>query len=271
MTRILSANFFRLRHSKVFWLANALTLFGTAAVVLYAAISNASDYALDNIYFAGEPAVEFIAVAVTVLFVGTDYSDGTIRNKVAVGRVRAEIYAANTIAGIVIGVSLNASYLLGGLAGIPVLGAWKMPLSEVFSYMAVSMLYTVALSAIAALIGMLCSRKASAVVIAIFSTVLMAFAASRLYIVLCQPETQRGAAIVNGEFVLGEIEQNPRYVGGALRTVYEIALHTIPMGQSVMLSNLDIDNPLPDAAASAAVTICVSALGAAAFRKKDLS
>lgn len=272
MSRILSANLFRLRRSGIFKWTLFLTTLVTAIATVYNCLSihgEMSEYSLETISLSTAPFIQIICAAVIILFLGTDYSEKTVRNKLFVGSARNSIYLANLITGIIIGCSINAAWLVGGLAGLPILGAWKMPLYQVLTYVLISMLCTVSVSAVTTMICMLLRRKSIAVASTLVTIFAMIIIGSQLCDSLNQPEEYMSASVVDGDMVFN-VEQNSQYIGGAKRTVYEIAVHTIPLGTSIMLSNCNLENPLADAAGSVFVTVYISAVGAAVFRRKDM-
>lgn len=72
----------------------------------------------------------FIALFIS-LFVGTEYSDGTIRNKIIAGHSRKNIYLSNLIISITVGILIELLYLLIiSLIAIPLFGGIDMPLNE---------------------------------------------------------------------------------------------------------------------------------------------
>ena len=153
---------FRLRKSRLFWWAVILTAPVTAGFVLLdsSAINGSiTDYELENIALSGAPLVQLVCAAVIVLFIGTDNSQNTIRSKLIVGNERKGIYFANVLTGIIIGCSVNAAWLVGGLSGVPILGFWKMEPAKAFMYIIMSFVSTISISAFAALIGVLVQRR----------------------------------------------------------------------------------------------------------------
>ena len=128
MSRVFNANMFRLRRNSLFWWTVVLTGLITAGLVLLdsSAINGSiTNYELENIALSGAPFVQFVCAAVIVLFIGTDNSQNTIRGKLIVGNERKGIYFADVLTGIIIGCSINAAWLVGGLSGAPILGFWK--------------------------------------------------------------------------------------------------------------------------------------------------
>lgn len=273
MARIFGANMFRLRKSRLFWWSVILTALVTAGSVLLSSLSirgEISEYALESYALAGAPIAAIVCAAAVIMFLGTDHSEKTVRNKVIVGNKRGGIYAANVLTGIIIGCSVNGAWLVGGLAGVPILGWWKMPPGEAAAYIAASMACSAAVSAAAALVGMMIQRRSGAVAVGLVSAFALLWCASGVYRGLCNNEREPVGDIVNGELMI-ELRDNPNYVGGAKRTAYELALHSNPLGVSIALSNCDLENPAASLAGAAFVTIFISSLGAAAFQRKDLN
>ena len=231
MPRIFQANMFRLRKSRLFWWAVVLTALVTAGLVLLdsSAINGSiRDYDLENVALSGAPFVQIVNAAVIVLFLGTDHSHNTIRNKLIVGSRRGGIYSADVLTGIVIGCSINAAWLVGGLSGVPVLGFWKMETAKAFMYIGMSFVCTVSLSSVAALIGVLVQRRSAAVVIALMAVLALIMCANNVYERLSNNEEDRKMDFVDGEPVF-EFVKNPDYVDGTLRMAFELSLNLNPM------------------------------------------
>lgn len=245
----------------------------TAAVTLISCLSikgEISEYALESYSLSGAPFVQMVITIVIIMFIGTDHSQNTIRNKVTVGSMRRDIYMANLITGGVIGLSLNAAWLIGGLSGVPVLGAWKMPLAQALVYIVISMLCTVSVSSLATLAGTLIRSKSTAAAVTITAFMVLLALAGSLYNKLNHQQEVMSASIVDGEPVFS-LMKDPNYLEGGKRTVCEIAVHILPQGTLIMLSNCDLKNPWADAAGALFVTVYVSAVGAGVFGKKDLN
>ena len=100
MTKLLSANFFRLKKNKCFWVC---MIFMLAAGVFFPVMryvdmqKSGTVNTLDNGFFACALFIGVLASVFCSLFIGTEYSDGTIRNKVVVGQKRSAIYLSNLI------------------------------------------------------------------------------------------------------------------------------------------------------------------------------
>lgn len=132
MSRLLSASFIRLRKDKLFWIG---TLFMVAAGIFIPVMRymdmQRSQYTvtLDNGFFVGSILIGIVSAAFCSLFIGTEYNDGTIRNKVVVGHTRVSIYMANFITVAVASVIMCVVYFIAYLCvGIPLLGflRWRL-------------------------------------------------------------------------------------------------------------------------------------------------
>ncbi len=272
MLKLLRADLFRLGKNRLFKWAFAMTALVTAAFVVICCLSikgDKSEYTLENCALAGAPFVQIVSAAVIVIFVGTEHSQHTIRNKLTVGSRRGNVYSSELTASVIIGCSLNAAWLLGGLAGVPFLGAWKMPLSETWIYIAVSMLCAAAASSGAALIGALFHNRSKRVVSPLITVLAMIQLAGHTYTRLGAPEQQMRAEVINGEQILS-LEENPQYIGGAKRVIYELALRLDPVGALLPLSNRELETPAADIAGAGFVIILVNSAGSAVFGRKDL-
>lgn len=264
---------FRLRKSRLFWCAVILTALATAGLVLLgssAVNGNIRDHDLENVALSGAPLVQIAGAAVIVLFLGTDHSHNTIRNKLIVGSRRGGIYSADVLTGIVIGCSINAAWLVGGLSGVPVLGFWKMETARAFMYIGMSFVCTVSLSSVAALIGVLIRRRSTAVIIALTAVLALIMFANNVHERLSSNEEDWKMDLVDGEPVF-ELVKNPGYVDGTLRMAFELALNLDPMSVSVAISNRELVDPTAGLVGTAFVTVFAGSLGAAVFGRKDFN
>lgn len=136
MTKLLSANFLRLKKNKVFWggliLMAAWGIFMPVKLHMDAAEMNYADRVEDG-FFACAMFVGIITAVFCSLFIGTEYNDGTMRNKIIVGGKRSAIYLAGAAVSCVAGLAMCAAYLLPYLCvGMPLMGAFSAPGEAVF-------------------------------------------------------------------------------------------------------------------------------------------
>lgn len=275
MSRLLSANFMRLWKSRLFWVALVLT----AALSVYVAIQyillteewKAAGETLhfEIGYFTSAPAIGLPITLVIIFFLGTDYSDGTIRNKITAGHTRTEIYCANLITCVFVSSLLDIVWLVFGLIGLPFMECGQ-GIGQMLLYAAVTLLFSISTGAIVAFIGMLISGRASSVAISILIFFVFLIAASAIILQLDEPEMFSYMEMTaEGMQLVGPVA-NPQYVGGAKRVVYECIANTLPSGQAIMLSNMELEHPVFDLVVSAFLAVAVSAVGLMAFNKKDI-
>ena len=97
MSKLLRANFMRLRQSLSFWVCVVLQVF-LAAIDFFSAyfISTEKESVFGRSFIVGSYIMIFLSVFITS-FICTDYSCQTIRNKLVVGHSRGAIYFSNFI------------------------------------------------------------------------------------------------------------------------------------------------------------------------------
>lgn len=272
MYKILRADLARLRRDTMFWsclLAAVVPALGS----LYSACrqyANGYEVRFDEYYFGTLPFLCLLVAVAVSFFLGTEYSDGTIRNKLIVGHTRAGLYAAHLLASTLVSLFITAAALLAGLAGLPLLGPFRLPPSAVAVYIALALLSSAAVAALCTLVGMLSANKAGTVALSMLLCLGLILFGSYFYNALCEPEMTSGVMMtIDGVQPLPP-EPNPNYVGGMLRTVYELVLNALPTGQTILMANLEIAHPVFNAASSALLFAGCSLAGIALFRKKDL-
>ena len=101
MSKLLRSDFRRLFRSKLFYLC----LLPTAVTMMFALFNNLQylevmenlELPLDNLLFMGTTVIGFPIAIFTSFFIGTEYSDGTMRNKILVGNSRSSVYLSYLI------------------------------------------------------------------------------------------------------------------------------------------------------------------------------
>lgn len=276
MRNLLSAEFHRLWKNKVFWLTLCAVLVISAGS-MFSAMRNAAGMAaagytieFDDYYFNLAPLVGLFCAVFTSLFIGTEYGDGTMRNKIIVGRTRTQIYLANFVVCFVAGVCFVAVWLLGGLVGVPVMGVLQMGVGGVLLYIAIFIFFTASLIGIFTLLCMLSSNKAITAVLALLLALGLLLAASIVYNALSEPELNGGMVVTSEGMFMQEPTPNPRYVTGTKRLVYEFVINALPTGQGILAANLAIGRPVTSLASSAVIALVTTAAGVWFFKKKDI-
>ena len=91
MSRLLSADFARLFKNKYFWICSIFMAgFGVFMQVMnyVSCVSNNTVPHPDTIFFSFSLLTGILLSAFISLFIGTDYSDGTMRSKLVIGHTR---------------------------------------------------------------------------------------------------------------------------------------------------------------------------------------
>lgn len=278
MTKLLSANFSRLMRDKMFWLVSAFIFILSAFMITKSGMS-VSDIDTENnvktlnaVYFNILPIISFFYAVFISFFIGTDYSDGTIRNKIVIGHSRTDIYFVNYITCFTGSLVILTAMLIGCAFGVPFFGYWRGGIKAYLLVALLCVLITAVLTAILTMISMLSSNKAITVVLTIAVSLALVLIASSIYNVLLEPEFSRDfvSLSADGEAVFGPEKPNPAYVTGWERKIDEWLLQFLPTGQSILIANEEITNPLINILYSVLLTAAVNICGVFAFRKKDL-
>ena len=119
MNKLLSAGFFRLKKNLLFWLSMVFMAIAGISFPL-AAYADSQKYGLvytlEGNFFTSAVFAVILSSVFCSLFIGADYSSGTIRNKVIAGHNRVSLYLANLVICIA-GMSADDCCLLGRLSG----------------------------------------------------------------------------------------------------------------------------------------------------------
>ncbi|MDE7200363.1 MAG: ABC transporter permease [Lachnospiraceae bacterium] len=294
MRNLLSANFARLWRCRLFWFMEAgVFAWGVLAYYLLKVNTrNGYPFLNGNSYFFNE--MTFIGITIACFsgfFIGTEYSDGAMRNKLSVGHSRMKVYLANLVTILCAGFAQLAAYTLAAVtAGTMLVGdmVWNR-LYRPAETVAISFLSICTSAAIAVWISMVIIDKSKAVLInAMFSILLLAAGASALK-GLMQPEmTQRiyissigeyryayeDSFSDDGDWVIEEVP-NPKYLVGMERKVYEYVSAVLPTSLALSCALNEDDNDFSRFSGlqifgTLAAVVLISGSGIQIFRKKDL-
>lgn len=272
MIKLLNAAFTRLRKSKIFWILSIFSI-GFALVIINAQYGDMRD--LGESIEIGQlvlsyPTIIGIVIAIFIsLFLGVEYSDGGVRNKISIGHRRKNIYLSNLIVSSVVSLFFYAIFLVIMIAiGIPLFGAGTIPISLILMKLLVMTLVIIAYSSIFTFVAMVCSNKTVIAITTILLSFGMIFFVTYCYNILSTPEYIQVGNLVDGETQFKE-EYNPKYPSPEKRKVYETLLDIIPAGQTVQIqernSNLEILLGY-----SLAIIVIFTGSGLVLFKKKDL-
>lgn len=270
---LLRANFSRLWRSASFWAA-ASVMFGVGLFELAVGVNaqrQGNPVPLDNRYMLFILMSGVVLSAFCSLFVGAEYSDGTIRNKIAVGHSRAAVYLAELATCAAAGVLVCLGYILPmTAAGVPLMGGFELPLTSVLWFTFCAFLMTASLCSVFTMTALLNQNKAVVAIICIFLAYFLLF----LGIYLNSRLTEQAIIpaqeyIENGQILVREAMPNPSYVQGIKRTIYEV-LYDLPGCQAVQLIASSEACPIRLPLVSVGTAAASTAAGLVLFRGKDL-
>ncbi len=275
MSKLLRANFMRLKKDKVFWLC-VLAIFSLAVfnmLNLYRQAKSGVSLPVDSQdthFFELLPFIGILAAVVISLLFGTEYSDGTMRNKIIVGSTRTSIYMATFVTSAIASTVVTLAWFAGGLVCHPLLGAFNTTFIDLLLNVMTAILTCVALSAVFTFVSIACTNKAVGAVTAILLAFMLMIAGSLIYNGLAAPEMIGDMQITSNGLEFGEPYPNPEYIAEPIRSVLQSVLLILPTGQQILLANLELANPWMCMGLSAIVTVVVTAFGMILYRKKDL-
>lgn len=276
MNKLLSAGFARLWKSKLFW---ACAIFNLGLAIWFCC--DLSYYnttynqvtKLDSIFYQYLISMMVIIPMFTAIFIGTEYSNGTVRNKFIVGHSRLSVYMSNLIVCCTANLLITAAFIFGCLVfGIPLLGFFSAPIKDTAFLIFSSFLTVIALTALITAVAMLLQNKAASAVTSIIAVLVLFLSASVIDQKLHEPELQASyiALDENGEFKVGDPEPNPLYVGGTTRDILEFFDDFLPTGQAIQMSNFNIERSARWWYLSLIFAAASTGIGFTLFHKKDL-
>ena len=275
MLKLLHAGFSRLWKNRLFWgAAGLLALIGAAIPIKYFLDnrSGASAWTPDTACFIYAFLVPIVLSVLTALFIGTEYSDGTMRNKCIVGHRRSSIYLANLLVCMAAGVLLCAAYLIPYLClALPLLGSFAASIKNVLLFIALTLALVFAFVSIFTLTAMLTQSKAHTGAACILLVFALLLAGVHITSALNEPEYYAAYSYTeNGVTVEAPEERNPNYLTGTKRQVYEFLQDFTPGGQALQLGNMRAEHPAQLALYSGAILLLTTCCGILIFRRKDL-
>ena len=277
MSDLFLAGVNRLWRSRVFqicclvsFVANVFVMLATYRQVLsYTELGLEQSITLDNVFYGLVPVLGVMCAVFASLFIGTEHSDGVMRNMLVVGRARWEIYLANYAVCLVAAFAFLVCWFLGGLAGVPLIGAWR-DVNGLLLSCAVLVLCAASYMGIFCLLSMLCANRAAAAVVALLLSVALLMFSSYMLSALNEPEFQQGMMMTEAGLELSEPTPNPSYVGGVKREIFRFLSDVLPSGQSISVCSYELERPVLSLVSSAVIALLTTAAGVVCFRRKDI-
>lgn len=275
MRKLLRANFSRLWQNRTFWLLSVLMVLFS----IFIAVDNIINMRREGdvwemdfslfIYVVIAPILTSVFVA---LFVGSDYSGGTLRNKLIAGHRRGNIYLVNLITCYCAGLLLCAAFVIPqGALGLLFGGQTQSTPAKFLVYGALSLALMGAYTALFTLIAMLCQNRSYTVAGCILLTFVLIFFGVYIASALDEPEYLVGYSYTENGVTVEEPEtKNPNYISGTKRKVYEYMQDFTPGGQVLQISAMNAGKPVMLALYDGIILLTATGLGMVLFERKDL-
>lgn len=257
MSKLLRADFYRMYCNKRIWLCVASMIL--AAIFFILMQYGGMDYTVpfSRVIFLPMTFYGIVIAALVSLFVGEDFSDGVIRNKIVAGRKRSSIYLSNMIC---IWSACLMVYILTILTTVAIgisLFENNVTLTEFFTFFGLGLFTSIAFGSVFCILSMLIGNKSTS------AMVCMGLAFGMLF--LCLHTNQ---ILVQQEYKDGVL--NPHYVGGMKRILYELVHDINPFGQVAQLSDMSCLNWVRWIGIDIFWMIVAIGLGNILFNKKDI-
>ncbi len=276
MSRLLNAGFSRLKKSKCFR-GFMIFMFLFGGYIKIAEFYNQEKYntsiPLDSGLFVYVTVIGILLAAFISLFIGTEYNDGTIRNKLVIGHTRSAIYLSNLIVCLAAGLLMCLSFLCASLLiGIPLLGPFSINVQDIAVMVLVSFMMSFAFTGLLTLTAMICQSRAVTAVINILAVFFLLLVSIVITSGLNQPEVWESYSYIDdsGNEITVPAEPNTDYPRGAVRDVMEFCNDFLPTGQVMQLSMMSVDEPGLLSVYSAGILLVTTGAGIFIFRKENI-
>lgn len=270
MRKLLRANLSRLVRSRLLWLCIAAACLFSLIVMSSISTDGADVPPLDKALPETFPFLALIEAVFVSLFLGAEYQDGTLRNKLIVGHTRLHVYLAALTTSCAGSLLIAGGWALSAAYGVCRFGWFVSPAGTLALSALLCAMITVANAALLTLLALLVTNRAYGAVAAILLTLGLLVLSSSLYGVLCEPELSSNIVSTGDGFEFTEPMPNPAYVSGWRRAVYQFAVDVLPAGQAILLANQELARPVLSLCGSAGIVLLTALAGVACFRRKDL-
>ena len=256
MRKLLSADTRRLFRSRWFWLCLGGMLGMSVAFIIMQ--KTAMDYTvpLSRVIFLPMSFFGMAVAALVSLFVGEDFSDGFIRNKLIAGRLRRSVFASHLVVSSVACITIYLVVIIFTSTVGSFFFEINLTMAVFFKYLLLGVGMCVAYGCIYCTITMLCGNKTTATVVCMGLAFFFLCLSLHSNQVMVQPAYKDGVL-------------NPAYVDGAVKVIYGILHDLNPTGQAAQLSTMNAFSPFRMLACDA-VWVVFAAVGTAIFQRKDI-
>lgn len=267
MSKLIYANLVRLKKDIVFWISILFMLVAGSFVSL----KTTPELPLERVFFCYVVVIGLVSSVFCSLYLGTEYGDGTIRNKLIAGHTKTAIYLANLIVCIIAGFIFCFVFLLPMMTiGIARLVFFTISMQVVLLFFITTLAVSAVFSAIYTLISMLCQNKAVAAVSCILCFIVLLCIGASINSKLQQPPIQDNYVMsLNGVEKIEE-SPNPDYLSGTKREVYQFFLDFLSTGQALQFIELSMVHTWQLPLYSLCIIVLTTCIGIMIFRRKNI-
>lgn len=277
MRKLLSASFSRLWKEKMFWIAFVFMSIGSACfswMSYNTAMKNTGiEFYVEDMMFNMLPMIGFVFVFFISMRLGTEFDEHTIRNKLVVGYNRTQVYFAEYITCMTASLILLVVMLLcSTLSGWFFFRKFQSGWMEVAFLLLCCVLMASVFSAMSVGICMNVRNKATSLVASlVFLFAILLLASFCINVLAEEPMAYSSISItVEGGVQFGDLVENPAYIDGFQRTIYELIADILPTGQTIQLNNLDYERAVRWPLLSVIMLLVSTFAGYLPFRKRDI-
>ncbi len=286
MSKLLRADFTRLWKNKLFYLSLAVMAAMGVCLPLIQHHKNETVWAEMNMRTSPDSAFGWFGMvailllsALVPLYIGTDHSDGAIRNKLIVGARRGHVYLSKLLVCFTALLLLDLAFLVPFLSlALPLVGPFMFGVKATVVTVLYNLIMQIAFVALYVLISMLCQSKAHSAVLCMTLCIVLLVSGIWLKSKLEEPKMYPPSmelimgenGVEDADFVEHPEEPNPNYVGGSARRVMEFLYHFSPGGQAMELSIASGERSWIMLLYNGIILVFSTAVGLTLFQKKDL-
>lgn len=276
MRKLYRAECHRLLHSRLFCilclavlLISAVEGYSCAGSAL-ASLQEGEAIVTEDFFYNLAPLCGVCYAAFVALFMGDEFANGTVRNKLIAGYGRGELYLSYFAVCLTACAAISACWLLGSLAGRFRFGPFAYGLRANLAYLLAILACAAVWCALFCMLTTGGRNRAVVVVLAFTLWFALILAGSAVIDRLECAEEIGGLAYIDGQFVMEPMRPNPLYVGGTARIVLSVIEYMLPGSVAILMNDWSLDKPLAAAALSLALALVLLLIGLLRFRKKDL-
>lgn len=277
MRKLLSANGRYLIKNRLFWI-EILFCIVFSGWIMFANYSpeiqaSAEPIHLESPFFIMYQILSIVFASAISLIVGTEYSDGTLRNKLIIGHTRTEIYFSILVSMLVTSLlAIVAHGIVSYGIGYFLFGAFQISAGELACAILCAIFANFVFTTLFVAIALNCSNKSISVVVSILSSIVIIVVSNIDRSKLLEPETTYDGIVITANGVeFGNIIQNPNYVTGMARKLYEGLYNILPTGQLMQIQSLEFSHWPYWLLASIVLCVVLTFVGYLLFRKKDIN